>query len=497
MANKINNDNDDNHNDDNHNETIDMNFLKKSLNKRCLHRIRLRGGDINNRTGPICIDIGNIIRNGIENNIKFDCKLLDKYLSKILQRQNRFMRCCYNLDSVELNPIIHKILSVHIPSISIMKKIIGLPNYIQFLVIIANNNPNFSGFDYRIVKKLLDDNFIYVVHCNDDNNTNNINNINNTINKQLFELIKNKETNNDILATLFLSRSKIVQEWLYKLIKTKPELIKEEHLYNSIKSYPESTKVINEIIKLGFNIDSICLEIACECCSLETIEYVINYRIKVTRIHFEKLIQSTEIIIKRSGNSFKIKKINGYSKDKMNLLFLYGYEPTYDDIKFSIKNKVELPNLDRFKIRLDTIIANYCHQYNFYPNYDFEKTDEKLYELQSLCNKKKLNKIKNYIEKQNIGPDQMCIKNACGIKNNFEMINYLIDQGCYIDDDCYMQVCKANVHVPVKHTKLLDKINENHEVYLKTQKNKYVDKIQELINIIKKYDNSFSDEFGK
>ena len=42
-----------------------------------------------------------------------------------------------------------------------------------------------------------------------------------------------------------------------------------------------------------------------------------------------------------------------YTPEKMEILIKYGYKIDYDDLVFSIKNKKEIPMIDRFNINLD------------------------------------------------------------------------------------------------------------------------------------------------
>jgi hypothetical protein len=197
----------------------------------------------------------------------------------------------------------------------------------------------------------------------------------------------------------------------------------------------------------GFKIDSKCLEIACKHCDIECIKMVLNYKIPITNKHFENLLNSKELYFKKYNwdNIVKPRYRRGYSTEKMELLFKFGYVPTIEDIKLSITNRSYLPNISRFDLKLDSSILQLCHEYNFYPDFNFDIKDKNLITLQKYCQNRNLKTISSYIEQYNIKPDQTCIQNATRRKLSYPIIKYLIDKGCYIDHKCINNIVSNNV----------------------------------------------------
>ena len=191
----------------------------------------------------------------------------------------------------------------------------------------------------------------------------------------------------------------------------------QEQVYIACRNLPESQNMINMLIKSSdLEIDSRCLEEVCDNGSFEAIEYILNYKIPVTRTHFNKLLLSK----KTKDNPHA-----GYTAEKVELLFKAGYRMDAEDVEFSIKNKRVIPDIERFGVVLDNKMYLLCHTTNFYPKYRFTVTNMQQVELQKMCNKRRAN-IKKFVEKYKIKPDQICMDNACAVTKNLPNISQFI-----------------------------------------------------------------------
>ena len=211
------------------------------------------------------------------------------------------------------------------------------------------------------------------------------------------------------------------------------KLVSYNSLYAVCKLLPESSVIVDCIVKKGFPIDSKCLEIVCEYCNEEAIKYILDYKIPVEKIHFRNILNSKKYITSSSYKKTGSYSNNGFNMAKAELLFQSGYRMDYDDIIYTIDKKIVIDGIERFGIILDDKIYEYCHSKKFYPDYKFELANRLMLELQKLCNGKSLPKIQKFVNDNNLKPDQTCLYFATKISMNFDIISYLIDNGCIMD----------------------------------------------------------------
>lgn len=260
-----------------------------------------------------------------------------------------------------------------------------------------------------------------------------------------------KNCNSKILIDILLKFMPITYNNLSKLVNIKNDYLlfmlsgiidkvsikfdNNDILHEACSSLPQSIQVISALISRGLVLDSKCLEIVCEKCSIKAIKYVLeNGRINITKNHFQKLINTTSYY---EGN---------YTQEKMELLINYGYKLDYDDIIYSIKRQKEIPNVDRFNIKLDQKVLELCWEHDFYPNYKFDCISEEMIQLEKLCLTRQLTKIKKHIENFNLVPDRKCMENACNSRTNGKIVDYLISKGGKINIKCILKSAYILAH---------------------------------------------------
>ncbi len=444
-------------------KVIRINFTaleNKMESKRCAHQSWNWQYKFNQGKAPkgvrICDEVGNKLILAFESGIDVDKKYISKYINYIFGTSisNWMLRrsCCKNNYS-NLSQIVQKILKYYVPTNTILKKIsfYDSSEYFKHLKGLEENS-NFNGFDEKFaltaLKKLG-------AHCNDANCNHD---------KYFNFLFKHSKLTKDIVDFMFSCRCNHMIDKCTELLDSNNELISINSLHSACNILPKSKSIVEALHKMGYKIDAKCLEIVCKYCDEESIKYVLDYNIPVQRVHFRNVVESKKYTYSRYTKAFSYKK-GGYTEAKAELLFKSGYRMNKEDIIFSIEKKIFIPGIDRFGITLDNSIYQICHENKFYPEYNFELENRKMLELQKLCNGRSLKKIQKYITDNEIKPDQKCILNACSISYNYEIICFLIDQGCTMNIECFRTFLEKNIMKGGyrNYKKIINKIIDNFE----------------------------------
>jgi hypothetical protein len=301
-------------------------------------------------------------------------------------------------------------------------------------------------------------------------------------------LIKNIDMTSENLYILCDNRDEELSFILSSIIDKFDGDVDENFLDISCKGLPFTKTIINSLLSRGLVLSDKHLKIACSECPYEGIEYVLNVgRVPVQKEHFTALIKSKDTLsyitnpnVVYNVSRSKISK-QGYTIEKMNLLFAYGYKPDYNDIKISIINKKEIPNIERFDIVLDKELLELCWDNDYYPPYNFNCIEQSMIKLQMLCNTKKLSEIKSLIKLNNIVPDRKCMENASAFKRNKQIMDVLLANGGKITLKC---IKNASTACDGPDSFILSLVNE-YEKSLTEEINVYKDRIAQLESHIK------------
>lgn len=174
------------------------------------------------------------------------------------------------------------------------------------------------------------------------------------------------------------------------------------------------------------------------------ISYLVNQRqVPIKKVHISSLIKRGEpndLMILHNSVRFvptadHMKAIiSGYTDphetmEWVNALYYCGYKPTTEDVIFGIGYRKTLPGIDRFGIEATSEIIRECEQKGFWPDYPFEDKEWNLSQLRYLCKTMGVSTIREFIEKKKVIPDHKCMENACNVKNNTSVYNYLRSVG--------------------------------------------------------------------
>lgn len=272
--------------------------------------------------------------------------------------------------------------------------------------------------------------------------------------------------------------------------------IKEDVLIGALRFLPYTKSIVNSLIlKLKPEFKESYLSVVLNYCEIEGIKYFIGrYKNNITSNNFEKLLCSHRYIDKK-GNctdeyGFYVKTyydkstVIGYNTDKFELLVENGFKPTYNDIITALKYKVELPNIERFDIKLEQNFIKECEKYKFFPSYEIKGVGKNISELRSLCTIKNKSQITSFFKrnkKDNIVPDRICMENASEIKTNKAVLDVLISHGGKITAECV----EKNMRVD-KYSIASEYIVTNFIKEYRKEVNEYKEKIKQYEEKIKR-----------
>jgi hypothetical protein len=170
----------------------------------------------------------------------------------------------------------------------------------------------------------------------------------------------------------------------------------------------------------------------------DLIIFILKHEIIPNNENFQLIYKSVKNI-DYSGITIS-KTYNSVHRKDISVLLDYflsvGYILTYDDIKNLIHNKISLENIHRYNIKIDDEIVDLCLKNNFYPDYfsNYNMSLEMLRKIFLYVNR--IGDLKMITKNTKINFDIECLRNACTIRDNYEIINYLIQIGVRPDLTC-------------------------------------------------------------
>lgn len=251
----------------------------------------------------------------------------------------------------------------------------------------------------------------------------------------------------------------IICELYYKsiieqLIKKKVKFT-QKCLHEIIKN--GSVELCNSLLSLGCDLDTRCLEIACEHRHKNMIQFLLENKIIPNKICLQLLLKKSN-----NNNQNRYRRRRYYYRNRYNdnlsseddsnsdeittLIDLFvnvGYKLDYEDLLLITQNKVKINNFENLNIKIDEKFADVCNELGFYP-YPQLNIKPSIIRLQKECEKSNnLTKIKNLITEYNLKPNVVCLRNACKLSDNRIIIKYLIDLGIEPDEECVKNIGHA------------------------------------------------------
>lgn len=411
-----------------------------------------------------CDNMINLIEKYHNNKIKLSDKTAMAFMEFLFNKSYPSIKNCARENSGKLIPVISQLFTYYLPDIKILSSFFEIPEY-DICYSYLETNPKFNS-KHAILSPILSR---LRFSCNSEDN------------KLIDFLFRNINMDLNTIKSLVACRNNYLSLLLSGILDKFNEDIPKEILYIACEYLPYTKPIIESLKNRGLNIDSVCLEMACKTPDLEGLKYILSHNLTIQKNHFQNLILSR--VFEKFPTQPGAKKIYsywnnspgewlpGYTPEKMELLIQSGYKITKDDLIYSIQNRKEIPNLDRFDLDLNQEILELCWLSDFYPNYNFTCISPKMVELQKLCREKKPSQIKKFFSENKLIPDNKTMENACGFRTNLPILNILIQQGGKINFSCLKKCARE-----MRENNFLIKLMEYYEADL----NKNQEKIKKL-----------------
>lgn len=223
----------------------------------------------------------------------------------------------------------------------------------------------------------------------------------NTIKKMLLEFGYSKNIIDDSIVQANHGDKRIVSMYfLLKNIGVKPDLDTFKNAYNCNKEH-----IINDCIA-NYKM-------------VPTHEHLQITLAKYTDIHIINKIMHYKIVPSIDDYKLYISN-NSCSIDVIELLVNYGLKLTIECVGLALGKKLVIENLDRFNIKYDEELYHICYINNMFPYDELMPTDVPVFGLRKLCRSEGLTKqkLKKYISENNVKFDNYCFDHICHYNSN-------------------------------------------------------------------------------
>jgi hypothetical protein len=289
-----------------------------------------------------------------------------------------------------------------------------------------------QNFRYLNVYKDRHDEYIKAIPKLQKNITNNIDGFNNNnLNDILFGICyyldrlynldqQNKNIFDNLIITVLQSKNlKQLDDYTTVILCTR-----NENLYDEL--------ILQEKIKPSFEqLVLACKNIFQEEYNVKLIQKILEHKIIPThecfKYLFDKKAQTYTIIHNIRVSIVKPYRLLYKVDEIVNYMINFGLTLNLTDVKELASRSIEI-DIKKFDIIPDDELINICLDNKFFPKYlDNIKYNET--QIHKLFEKRyNIDFIKSIIKKQNIKCDITCLQNACNIKRNNVIIDFLIDE---------------------------------------------------------------------
>ncbi len=418
-----------------------VNVILKQRRERCSHE------SYNQKPPFVCDKILDLIIGALTYGFKVDLILLDKYYESLFQGYCGTNYCVVrNNEKVKI--LLDKTFEVY-PEIFNMfcdgnkQTIINMLKYPIFDTCYEKLNTKIGNLVLNDKRCL--DSFLRRLTSNYTENNDTLASF----------IIKNINMTPTILTKLSICKSELMANYISGIIDKSNDAATDELILNACSSLPYTKQIIQSLVLKNVVIAEEFIIKVIGTCSDDSIEFILNVTNKqATKIYFKHLITSKSHIpdsidryatnygkvICRLNDRYDLYSLKfeiNYTKDKCMVLINHGFVPDQDDIKLSIENHVEIPEIEKFGVVFDEPFLKLLQKNQFYPEYNFKCIAPELYQLQRLTVTKNLPKIRKFLKTyKTLVPDEYCMLNASSIKNNGVTIQLLMDAGGIITQGC-------------------------------------------------------------
>lgn len=450
------------------------NSIDVGLNKECRH-VKYSYG-VNTY---VCNDIVSWINTLHKAGIELRPDLCTKFLKYIIHNFNPNANYyntsqCFQKNTSRIKVVVDSMFSYYIPDKNTMLALLSNPDYDICFVTLMYHNKQFelyeldkSVFNTIITKKLR--------HNCDKLDYNKL--INGIFDHSLIDFTDGIPDHMvDVRDTFF-------QNVLSKLVDKDEGPYSYKNLEDLCIHLPYTLPTVRSLLGRGMELNKICLDNACRYTDIKSIQFILDQgRVPIEKRHFEALVKAKKYSGPRAQTYYYYRSTvdefgfetnsSGYTMEKMELLIKYGYKITYDDVLFAIKQKVEIPGVDRFDVKLDQKLLEICWDYDFYPqNYNFNCITPEMIQLQKLCKSRAKSQINTLIKKQSLVPDRKCMENASNFKSNLPTMRLLVEKGGVVTLKC-IKNCVRNLSVNATAEFLVEEFEKVNNEELKKLRNR-------------------------
>jgi len=237
---------------------------------------------------------------------------------------------------------------------------------------------------------------------------------------------------------------------------------------------PLSKNALTYCLSRGLKYSTQCLEHASRTGDKESIKEIMDQRIIPTQKAFRNVITN-----KHASKTIVIR-----------MMYYYGYVPVYDDVVFAINYRYELPDLDKYNIKLDVKVLEQCYSVGFHPtHYDFQGITPSMQILQTNCSSQNINEVKKLIKKHSLVPDKICMESGCTTKQNKPFVTYLVESGGKMTVNC-IKKCAYYLSSNGTLMYIIDEFIKVYEDETKTYENKIENLEKEIKTLKERLNNS-------
>lgn len=260
---------------------------------------------------------------------------------------------------------------------------------------------------------------------------------------------------------------------------------------------PYTLPIVQALLGKELIIDKKCVHAVLQFGNVEGIQFIIDrFDKNITSGHFNTLLNSKKYVgltyslysnykshrtFSCDNYGYSIEKGSGYSDEAAKIFLNKGYKINKDNFIVAIKNNIQLQDIDKLGIKIDSEIEDICFRSSFYPICTFQNIDPKVIELQKLCIQPKISELRQFFKNnQNVEPNEKCMITAIKARVVDKTLQYLVANGGTITPKCLIN---HPAFKSITYRNLVKNAADYHDLKIK----EYEAKIEKLEKQLKKY----------
>lgn len=442
---------------------MEWNKLEERIKSKCSHNY---GG-----REVICIPVTEILENAVTKGIEIPLYIMDLYWKYFMVSGYCYTRC-YSRNNVDIfNRFLELLYTKQVPSLAVLEIIIKRQKFQYFYHALLKND-NFQEMCGEALQ-------LFVNKLKHEYSS--------EYKKFEEDMVRTRvQIDNETLEKLVLMKSdnitELVSSYIDNNLKDVMTCDRFKYIVNNMcENIDYHNHSFSKFVKNGYTVTEGNSGDICYHGNLKSMNTLFQLsRVPITRIHFTSVLTSerTRLTIDTyysSSSEYTVKRYKMYDKNKLELLFKYGYKLSQNDFMALIRHRIGVDDIKRFDIKLDRKVLEACERENFFPTYDFGFIDPDLVRLRQLTREKNVDSIRKFYKDKSIVPDPVCMSRACSIYNNHPTYNILKKNGGKLTYDNIKQVART-----VRNEFLSTVLNDYEEDAIK--KDKEIEELKNTIN---------------